>query len=260
MMNIAAMSEQYGLDVARRDCLFLAIERSIRVRVETDFFSWAQGSLQAAIPHDVLLCACFDPQGRLLDSHVCSPIPMLDGSASALVRTEDGLLHLLLSLWDGNGRSPLLIDATAPTGAPNPALAASLQALAFSKLLAHGSWAPCGSVDTFFVFAGIRCALDAKVSDVVEIVVPHLRAAFVRLQPRKMKPRTPNRARALTNREREILLQLQHGRSNAEIGGALAISPLTVKNHVQKILRKLGVRNRTQAVALDMSQRWHRPD
>jgi DNA-binding NarL/FixJ family response regulator len=154
----------------------------------------------------------------------------------------------------------LLIDATDPAGAVTPALAAALQALAFSKLLAHGSWGPCGSVDTFFVFAGLRCALDNRVSDVLEIVVPHLRAAFVRLQSRKMKPPAPNRARALTTREREILLHLQHGRSNAEIGAALAISPLTVKNHVQKILRKLGVRNRTQAVALDVSQRWRRFD
>ena len=38
-----------------------------------------------------------------------------------------------------------------------------------------------------------------------------------------------------------------------EIGTQLGISPLTVKNHVQKILRKLGATNRAQAVARAMS-------
>ena len=38
------------------------------------------------------------------------------------------------------------------------------------------------------------------------------------------------------------------GKSNYEIGTILGISPLTVKNHVQKILRKLNVQNRTHAV------------
>jgi DNA-binding CsgD family transcriptional regulator len=42
------------------------------------------------------------------------------------------------------------------------------------------------------------------------------------------------------------------GKSNIEIGMILGISGLTVKNHVQNILRKLNVQNRTQAVAKGM--------
>jgi DNA-binding CsgD family transcriptional regulator len=41
--------------------------------------------------------------------------------------------------------------------------------------------------------------------------------------------------------------------SNQQIGVKLGISALTVKNHVQKILRKLGASNRAQAVAIAMS-------
>jgi DNA-binding CsgD family transcriptional regulator len=54
-------------------------------------------------------------------------------------------------------------------------------------------------------------------------------------------------------REVEILRWMQKGKSNAEIAQILSISQLTVKNHVQKILRKLGAHNRTQAVAKGMS-------
>jgi DNA-binding NarL/FixJ family response regulator len=54
----------------------------------------------------------------------------------------------------------------------------------------------------------------------------------------------------LSAREREILLLVAQGRSNAEIALELFISITTVKTHVASILAKLGVRDRVQAVVL----------
>jgi DNA-binding NarL/FixJ family response regulator len=51
----------------------------------------------------------------------------------------------------------------------------------------------------------------------------------------------------LTKRENEVLKQLTFGLTNKEIGMALSISYETVKEHVQHILKKLGVTDRTQA-------------
>ena len=51
----------------------------------------------------------------------------------------------------------------------------------------------------------------------------------------------------LTQRESEVLRQLANGLTNKEIALALGISYETVKEHVQHILRKIGVSDRTQA-------------
>jgi DNA-binding NarL/FixJ family response regulator len=83
---------------------------------------------------------------------------------------------------------------------------------------------------------------DWMVEDVLSAVrmVANGMTVFV---PREERPRV-----GLTRREREIVALMARGSTNGEIAGRLHLSPHTVKDHASALYRKLGVRNRAEAV------------
>jgi len=89
-------------------------------------------------------------------------------------------------------------------------------------------------------------------------ILQRLLDRFAALLPDPQAAR-PQVLRVLTDREREVLVHIARGESNSEIARALSVSETTIKTHVGKVLTKLGLRDRVQAVVLAYESGLVRP-
>src|SRR5205814_6639605 len=125
-------------------------------------------------------------------------------------------------------------------------------------IFAHGTYDVLGKLASFFSFGCRSGSVSQNQLYFIELIAPFIHLAWARIRidrPTEIAGATSAGAGLLTPREQEILKWIHIGKSNIEIGLILSISPLTVKNHVQNILRKLNVQNRTQAVGKGLALR-----
>jgi transcriptional regulator EpsA len=248
------------LDGLNQDALMSVMADAVLVRRRYEFFTWAQVRLQAVLPHDVLVCGLPRNQSaRMLFDYYFS-VPMDPEALARLCHPRDGVANDLVDRWIGDGYEPLLISRDAPDEAISR-LGDELGALGFGDCLVHGipKAQASASAHCFFAFVSLKKIDATSALPRAQLLVPQIFSAYSRAQTRERpvaeleNPENPDAS--ITHREVEILRWIREGKSNLEIGMILSISPLTVKNHVQKILRKLNATNRAQAVSKAIAMR-----
>lgn len=90
-------------------------------------------------------------------------------------------------------------------------------------------------------------------------VTRRLLDTFARHMPTTTQAARDERLAQLTNRERDVLQAIALGQSNQEIATSLFLSEATVKSHVSRLLAKLGLRDRVQAVIFAYETRMVEP-
>jgi DNA-binding NarL/FixJ family response regulator len=125
----------------------------------------------------------------------------------------------------------------------------NLDEYVFAALRAGASGFLLKDVPPADLLTGIR-AVAAGDAVVAPNVTRRLLDAFAGHLPDPATGRSPTDQRLgrLTDREREVLVQVARGHSNAEIAQLLTVSEKTVKTHVGNVLAKLGLRDRVQVV------------
>ena len=245
------------LSKLEQEYLLRVIESAVQVRDLRQFFLCTQGQLQALLPHQLMLCMQFDGADALVRLECLHAGVLDDAVMRQLCDPSDGLALRLARDCRGADRLPAITGGGRRAGdARLERFRRELQMAGFDNLVVHGS-GPLAGASTLFALCGWAERPQARHAYFLALLLPHLHMALLRLSGSGVRDAAANAAdaiaRPLSARETEILGWLREGKSNYEVGSILGISALTVKNHLQRIYRTLGVSNRTHALARCLS-------
>jgi transcriptional regulator EpsA len=247
-----------ALDVVQLISLKENLDASLRVYARPHFFSWTQGRLQSLVRHDVLVCARRNgtPLSLRVDSFA-TVVP--DCTIFSETFLQDASVALkLIKAWQKRRFRPVICEAGDRALLGRGAFTRELERIGATQLVAHGTHDANGDVESFFTLACRPGTVGPRQAYLLQMAVPFLHSAWVRTQLNGAAE-SDHLERAgksvLTPREQQILRWIYLGKTNGEVGAILSLSALTVKNHVHKILHKLNVFNRTQAVAKALDTR-----
>ena len=264
-MSIEAVGAMGASEDRRAQAIVQVIEASVDVRRKYQFFVWTQSSFQLLLPHKVVICGLYDRSRKQVRLELVNSIVVPANLLTLLTDGQSPLMQHVVNAWINNRGRPLVVKLEALAGRGVAAASESLQAAGYSQLLVHGVSRPqrASEIESLFVFASPGSGISALQLGSIELLLPYLHSTYLRVQSierettearsQPVAARSGYSSASISEREEQVLGWVREGMSNQEIGVQLGISPLTVKNHVQKILRKLGATNRAQAVARAMS-------
>jgi len=236
---------------------FLQVAReSLLVKRHYQLYRWLQGDLQNLVPHQVLIAAWGDLSLGLMHFDVVSDLPGLRTGDLSLSDIAP-FIRRLFQRWLDQGETPFALNGVDDIVIAGMAYGGKLRPTlrGMDSALVHGIRDERGRHDCLYV-ALHRNEMPEWSGRMFGMLLPYIDTALrqvshLPIQSQLEEPDEIGEAMdtGLSNRESEIMEWVRKGKTNHEIGIILDISAFTVKNHLQRVFRKLDVANRAQAVA-----------
>ena len=230
------------------------ISESLRITQRTHLFNWLQGSFQGLVGHEIMI---FGIKSSDSDSYhfeyFTSSRYFGDNQFAAAIEQDVGIVSKVLTLWNET-TMPLFVN-----NQDKPMQHGGYKVINFDQdelinselknFVMYGFGHNHSELSSIVIFARLHKQANSTYAQMLELIMPHLHCALIRVTSSKNEviSSADNSVRLITKRESEVLQWLHKGKTNWEISAILGISPLTVKNHVQNVIRKLNVLNRSQA-------------
>ena len=232
-------------DDERRNIFIEVIQQSLRVSQRVHLYNWLQSGFQYLLGHEVMIYGIKTHETESYEfSYFSSSRYFGDAQFIECINQDKGLVTMLLAAWRKNAVPILINNELKPCDYGNYSVQNydndALVQSEMKNLIGHGFGDSRSKVSTFVVFARLSKTIELNCANYFEMLMPQLHCVLVRVSVSRHSEAiiTNKLNKKITRRESEILQYIHMGKTNWEISIILDISALTVKNHVQNILRK----------------------
>jgi len=243
--TLTPINSNLRLSEDEQSLLLRAIETAVDIRLRDQFLAWMAGPFCALLPHESLVCLEIENHGRVRQVEFFHHRLVEAEMINFLCNPAHGLAMRLTRLFRARTRMSYVVEAELfQTLLKSDARSAHLESRPLSNAVVHRTTFLSGAAYFFILFNVPPENIDRS-PYLFKLLSSHLKLALSRvINTQEMFSHV-----SLTDRELEILRWMAERKSNREISVALAISAITVKNHISKIFRKLDVQNRVEAVS-----------
>jgi transcriptional regulator EpsA len=248
------LNKNDGLNAEQRIVFMDVITESLRVSHRTHLFNWLQGEFQYLLGHEVMIFGVKSSDSDTYQyEYSTSARYFSDMQFNNVIENEVGIVSQILKTWKKTALPLFVSNQVKSKDYDNFSVinfdADELLKSELKSFVVHGFGDNHSKISSVVIFGRLHKAPSANHAHILGLVMPHLHCALIRVTSNKVNlvSSKDNVTNIMTKRESEILQWLHMGKTNWEISSILEISPLTVKNHVQNVLRKLDVQNRSQA-------------
>lgn len=238
------------LTISDRERFLRIVQESLAIDRHFQLFLWLQGEFQHFLPHEVFVAMVGDFESGKVAIDIVSGLPHVR-TGNCIQCGMNGVATDLYARWRRNGYQlmslagelgPLLAADRCPCPVA-PMLAGA------GTMLAHGLRDSRSGEDALYLLIHPERVLGDRQRQMFAMLLPQIDFACRRVVALDATCNPLAEDIDLSGREREILEWVALGKTNEEIGSILNISAFTVKNHLQRIYRKMNVLNRAQAIA-----------